>query len=260
MLNEIIAQLAPAEWLKLNAQLQQKKNAVRAELKERGVLKREGVNNFDKYKYFSEAQYKMLFTELFAQTGLELKFNEIEYGLFETGSEKQGNGRMPKIEYTLMDTATGFGETTVITAEGMDKGDKAGFKAYTGSLKYYLANTFLVATGDDPEVESPEANMNTRRTRQNAPKPQEGPRTDKYIPEAYMNAERPTEGTAGGAERRATPKQVEMLAKYYTGENLAKLLEKNGLEKLEDISIKKASELIEKIMNKNKDKGEQGND
>ena len=162
---------------------------------------------------------------------------------------------MPKVEYTLMDTATEFGETTVITAEGMDKGDKAGFKAYTGSLKYYLANTFLVATGDDPEVESPEANMNTRRTRQGAQRAPEAPQTDKYIPEAYMNAERPTERTAGGAERKATAKQVEMLAKYYTGDNLTKLLEMNGIEKLEDISIKKASELLEKITKKNKDKG-----
>ena len=153
------------EWLELNAKLQQKKNAVRKALRDLGILKREGQNNFDKYRYFSEAQYKQLFTELFSFNGLELKFDELEYGIFE-GTEKQSNGRMPKIKFTLFDIETGFGEDTTITGEGMDKGDKAGYKAYTGALKYYLANTFMVATGDDPEKDSPEEKMNKRKIQQ----------------------------------------------------------------------------------------------
>ena len=151
-------------WLDLNAKLQKKKNALRASLKEKGVLKREGANTFDRYKYFSEAQYKELFTELLSQHKLELKFTELEYDTFE-GTEKQANGRMPKLEISLIDTDTGFYETTVITGEGIDKGDKAGYKAYTGALKYYLANTFLVATGDDPEKDSPDNRMNKRTQR-----------------------------------------------------------------------------------------------
>ena len=149
------------EWLSLNAKLQQKKSKIREILKERGVLKREGNNTYDKYKYFSEAQYKTLFTELLPTAGLELKFTEISYDTFE-GSEKQANGRMPKLEFQLTDIDTGFYETTVITGEGIDKGDKAGYKAYTGALKYYFANTFMVATGDDPETESPSARMNRK--------------------------------------------------------------------------------------------------
>ena len=46
---------------------------------------------------------------------------------------------------------------------------------------------------------------------------------------------------------KASAKQVEILKKYYTGANLKKLLEKNGLEKIEDIPLTKASELIKKI-------------
>ena len=194
-------------WLKFNASLQQKKNNLRKALKEKGILKKGATNTYDKYNYFSEAQYKELFTELFSENGLELKFNEIEYETF-TGSEKQSNGRMPKLLFVLFDCETGFFETTTITGEGIDKGDKAGYKAYTGALKYYLANTFMVATGDDPEKDSPEAKMNDK------------------------------------TERKATQKQIEILAKVYTGENLAKLLEVNKIEKLEDISMKKASDLI----------------
>lgn len=217
--------LGAEKWLELNAVLQQKKNALRQDLKERGVLKKDKTNDFDHYNYFSEAQYKALFTELFSKHGLELKFDEIEYGMFETQSEKQPNGRLPKIEFRLFDIETGFFESTTITGEAIDKGDKAGYKAYTGALKYYLADTFMVATGDDPENESPDAKGNSKTERKTAQK-----------------------GNNDG--KKASPKQVELLAKNYTGENLAKLLEANGVEKLEDISMVKASELIGKIYDK----------
>lgn len=206
----MLENLEVKEWLSLNAELQKKKNALRKALKEKGILKKGGKNEFDKYSYFSEAQYKELFTELFSTCGLELKFDEVEYQTFE-GTEKQANGRMPKLEFTLFDIETGFYEKTIITGEGIDKGDKAGYKAYTGALKYYLANTFMVATGDDPEKDSPDSKMNT------------------------VN------------ERKASPKQIEVLAKAYTGDNLKKLLEINHLEKLADMPMKKASELIGKL-------------
>ena len=147
--------LSAEEYLALNVKLQQKKREIRKVLKERGILERKGDNKFDHYKYFSEAQYKLLFTELFSTYGLEMRFSEESYESFE-GSEKQANGRMVKITFTLIDTDTGFEEDSTITAEGIDKGDKAGYKAYTGALKYWLADTFMVATGDDPETESPE--------------------------------------------------------------------------------------------------------
>lgn len=196
--------------LALNAKLQQKKSKLRAMLREKGVLKREGNNTYDKYSYFSEAQYKQLFTELFSGIGLELKFTEIGYEMFD-GPEKQANGRMPKLLFTLFDIDTGYGEETVITGEGIDKGDKAGYKAYTGALKYYLANTFLVATGDDPETESPTAKI------------------------AEENV------------KTATPKQIKILAERYTGDNLEKLLKMNGINTLDQLPLTKASELIGRL-------------
>ena len=202
--------LEPKTWLELNAKLQAKKNALRKDLKSKGILKKGGQNDYDHYSYFSEAQYKELFTELFSKNNLELKFSELEYNTFE-GSGKNCNGRMTRLEFTLIDVETGFFETTVITGEGMDKGDKAGYKAYTGAVKYYLADTFLVATGDDAESESPSENMNTK------------------------------------AERKASPKQIELLQKYYTGENLEKLLQVNSISKIEDLPMQKASDIISKL-------------
>lgn len=202
--------IAMPEWLKLNASLQQKKNALRKKLTEMGVLKKGGQNDFDHYSYFSEAQYKQLFTQLFSECGLEIKFTELEYGTFD-GTGKQCNGRMPRIEFTLFDIDTGFYETTIITGEGMDKGDKAGYKAYTGALKYFLADTFMVATGDDPENDSPDQRMNQRGV------------------------------------RKASEKQLAILRQHYQGGNLMHLLEVNNIIRLEDLPMAKASELISKL-------------
>lgn len=48
-------------------------------------------------------------------------------------------------------------------------------------------------------------------------------------------------------ERKATPKQIELLSKKYTGDNLTKLLKANNIEKLEDMSITTASSIISKL-------------
>lgn len=204
--------MAPADWLEYNAKLQQKKQALRADLNERGVLKKGAKNDFDHYSYFSEAQYKQLFTELFSKHGLEMKFNEVEYSTFE-GSEKQANGRMPRLVFTLFDTETGFFEETTITGEGIDKGDKAGYKAYTGALKYFLADTFMVATGDDPEKDSPTQRMNTM------------------------------------TEHKASPKQVALLTKLLKDDQLSNVMNYYKIQDIADLTMNQASSLISQLKN-----------
>ena len=61
------------------------------------------------------------------------------------------------------------------------------------------------------------------------------------VQNAIANQDKPTH------EAKATPKQIEVLSKTYTGENLAKLLKANGVERIEDISMTKASTLIGKL-------------
>ena len=71
-----------------------------------------------------------------------------------------------------------------------------------------------------------------------------------------MATEEDTDGNDDEAtnseERKASPRQVEVLSKNYTGENLEKLLKMNNIEKLEDMPMTKASELIGKIMKQRK--------
>lgn len=47
--------------------------------------------------------------------------------------------------------------------------------------------------------------------------------------------------------KNATPKQIEILSKVYTGDNLTKLLEANKIDKLEDLPMETASNIIAKI-------------
>lgn len=71
-----------------------------------------------------------------------------------------------------------------------------------------------------------------------------------------MATEEDTDGNddeaTNSTERKASPRQIGVLSKAYTGENLEKLLMMNKIEKLEDMPMSKASELIGKIMKQRK--------
>ena len=69
-------------------------------------------------------------------------------------------------------------------------------------------------------------------------------------PAPEKKAEKKEEPKQEQKNLKATPKQIEVLAKTYTGENLTKLLKSNGVERIEDISMTKASELIGKLKKK----------
>jgi hypothetical protein len=62
--------------------------------------------------------------------------------------------------YTFSDVDSGEELVAKVAGQGLDTGDKAPYKAMTGALKYALLQSFLLATGDDPEDER----MDTRVT------------------------------------------------------------------------------------------------
>lgn len=72
-----------------------------------------------------------------------------------------------------------------------------------------------------------------------------------------MATEEDTDGNddeaTNSTERKASPRQIVVLSKIYTGENLEKLLRMNNIEKLEDMPMSKASELIGKNMKHRKE-------
>jgi len=59
--------------------------------------------------------------------------------------------------YTFSDVNSGEEIVAKVAGQGLDTGDKAPCKAMTGALKYALLQSFLLATGDDPEDERVDA-------------------------------------------------------------------------------------------------------
>lgn len=140
------------EKLEFNSKLQKKKNSLRKELSEKGILPKGAHNDYDNYDYFSEAQYKELFIGLFSKHGLEFDSTEVEIQSIK-GTEKQPFGVIATMKYIMTDIDTGYEVECIHSGLAIDKGDKAIYKAKTGALKSFFASTFLVATKDDPERE-----------------------------------------------------------------------------------------------------------
>lgn len=71
---------------------------------------------------------------------------------------------------------------------------------------------------------------------------------DNESDEDVTNTETKTEQKADvNAEKKATASQIEFLSAKYTGENLTKLLQANNIEKLEDLPMTTASNIIKKL-------------
>ena len=174
---------------------------------------------------------------LFAVKQLEQKYKVYSYpchrevidrAILETEKEYNGNVTKGNQIFLRIETIYRFvnienpEEYIEITTygDGIDTQDKAVGKAMTYADKYALLKAYKIITGDDPDQEH-------------------SPDTAKY-----------TKATDTGDDRKATPKQIEILAKVYTGENLTKLLKANGVDRIEDISMSKASELIGKLKKK----------
>lgn len=205
------------------SKLQIKKNKLRKLLKEKGILVKGAHNDFDDYEYFSEAQYKELFTELLTECNLELDSTEVNVQNIE-GTDKQRFGVFVTIDFILTDIETGYSIRYTHSGIGFDKGDKALYKAKTGALKYFFATTFLVATKDDPERED-----NDKKT--------------------SKNTSRVSNKTVMISENQKT--LIKNLFKDSIDE-LNKLLSTYGKKKIDELSIAEASEVIKSKKEGNK--------
>ena len=105
-----------------------KLNNLRKLLMEKGILIKGAVNDFDNYEYFSEAQYKELFTELFSKCGIGFNSTETNVQLID-GTDKQKFGVFVTIEFQMSDVDTGYTIKSIHSGIAFDKGDKALYKA-----------------------------------------------------------------------------------------------------------------------------------
>jgi len=117
---------------------------------------KDGKNMHQQYKYISEAQYKQNFKKARAEAGLLWECECVGHTLTLGISDKM-HLMEADFEGRLTDPDTGDYHTYRFSGTGADNGDKALYKAYTGGLKFFLADQYLVAEGNDPENDEEDA-------------------------------------------------------------------------------------------------------
>ena len=93
--------------------------------------------------------------DILAELGVVIvpRLESIAYEPSAGGRTEVARAAQVVMAYTFTDVDTGEEITAKVAGQGLDAGDKAPYKAMTGALKYALLQSFLLATGDDPEEE-----------------------------------------------------------------------------------------------------------
>ena len=132
--------------------LRQKLGEVRRRI---GYIQKRGYNERHNYNYVAAADIAGTVGDILAELGVVVipRLESITY-------EPHAPGRLDSVRvarvimaYTFTDVNSAEEITARVAGEGLDVGDKASYKAMTGALKYALLQSFLLATGDDPEDE-----------------------------------------------------------------------------------------------------------
>ena len=132
--------------------LRQKLALVRRRL---GYIQKRGHNELHNYTYVTAADLAGAVGDILAELGILVvpRLESISHeSVRNPGSEKEHLTHVV-MSYSFVDVDTAEEITVKVAGEGVDAGDKAPYKAMTGALKYALLQSFLLATGDDPEDE-----------------------------------------------------------------------------------------------------------
>ena len=127
-----------------------------AEVRRRiGYIQKRGFNERNNYSYVTAADLAGAVGDILAELGVVIvpTLESIAYEAGRNGGAEIARSAQVVMSYTFTDVDTGEEITAKVAGQGLDAGDKAPYKAMTGALKYALLQSFLLATGDDPEEE-----------------------------------------------------------------------------------------------------------
>jgi ERF superfamily len=119
-------------------------------------VQKRGHNERKNYNYVTAADIAGAVGDILAELGVVVapRLESISHEPSRVGKSGPEHVARVVMTYTFMDVDTAEEITVKVAGEGLDTGDKAPYKAMTGALKYALLQSFLLATGDDPENES----------------------------------------------------------------------------------------------------------
>jgi len=138
----------------LQLNLRQKLAEVRRRI---GYVQKRGHNERFNYSYVTAADIAGSVGDLLSELGVVV-IPSLENITYESAASRGEATRMAQVvmAYTFADADSGEEIVAKVAGQGVDPGDKAPYKAMTGALKYALLQSFLLATGDDPEDERPD--------------------------------------------------------------------------------------------------------
>lgn len=124
-----------------------------------GRVAKDGFNSGQQYNYTKADDIISECRGALIKHGIVFLSSEVDQQRLPDREAKSGAailGVVVKMQFTLMDTTSDEKLVAGHSGEGMDSGDKAVNKAKTAALKYFLQQTFLIPTGDDPEKDDHE--------------------------------------------------------------------------------------------------------
>jgi hypothetical protein len=150
---------SPQEPSQLN--IRQKLAEVRRRI---GYVQKRGHNERSNYSYVTAADIAGSIGDLLSELGVVV-IPSLENITYESAATRGETTRMAQVvmAYTFADVDSGEEIVARVAGQGLDPGDKAPYKAMTGALKYALLQSFLLATGDDPEDERVDGRAATDR-------------------------------------------------------------------------------------------------
>lgn len=128
-------------------------------MKEIGKVPKSGHNSFHKYDYVTEndlvyaVRQKLSEADIFVFTSVENQAVQIVRDDTDPSRIKQSILALVTTRHTFVDGESGEQFSVLSQGQGADVGDKAGYKAITGAMKYFLYKCFMIPTGDDPEAD-----------------------------------------------------------------------------------------------------------
>lgn len=182
-----------------------------AEVRRRiGYIQKRGHNERFNYTYVTAADLASAVGDALADLGVVVipRLESIAYESVSPNHTAPQSITRVVMSYTFMDVDGAEQITVKIPGEGRDPGDKGPYKAMTGALKYALLQSFLIATGDDPEDERAES------------------------------GDRSVDTPGGATGSGISPEQLALLQEMIdqTGTDVAKVLEYFKVTKLEELT------------------------
>jgi hypothetical protein len=194
-----------------------------------GHVDKNGRNDFHRYDYAMESDILDAVRPELIKAGLVIYADTIadERERYADKDGKATNERNLMVEYKIVN-ADNPEEVVIVHFPGVghDAGDKAVYKALTGSEKYFLMKTLLISTGDDPEKDAAPAKARKAPTKATTGK------------------------SAGGA--KATPKQIGFIRNLaeelkLAPSEIAEMKRQQKVEHIDDLTPAAASDLITEL-------------